>query len=41
MVLYQEKLDSDIARCRQEVEKTAAEAADSLLRHKLLNIKNS
>ena len=35
----QEELDSDIARRRQEVEKMAAESADSPLRRKLLNLR--
>ena len=35
----QEQLDSDIARRRQEVEKMAAESADSPLRRKLLNLR--
>src|SRR2546426_11862726 len=34
----QEQLDADIARRRQDVEKMAAESADSPLRRKLLNL---
>lgn len=36
----QEQLDSDIARRREEVEKMAAESADSPLRRKLLGPKS-
>ena len=38
---HQEQLDSDIARRRKEVEKMAAESADSPLRRKLLNLRKS
>ena len=38
---HQEELDSDIARRRKEVEKMAAESADSPLRRKLLNLRKS
>ena len=38
---HQEELDSDIARRHAEVEKMAAESADSPLRRKLLNLKKS
>ena len=36
---HQEQLDSDIARRRKEVEKMAAESAESPLRRKLLNLR--
>jgi len=38
---HQEELDSEIARRHAEVEKMAAEPADSPLRRKLLNLKKS
>ena len=38
---HQEELDSEIARRHAEVEKMAAESADSPLRRKLLNLKKS
>jgi len=38
---HEEQLNSDIARRREEVEKMAAESADSPLRRKLLNLKKS
>ena len=38
---HQEELDSDIARRHAEVEKMAAESADSPLRRKLLSLKQS
>jgi uncharacterized protein (DUF433 family) len=38
---HEEELDSDIARRHAEVEKMAAESADSPLRRKLLNLKKS
>jgi uncharacterized protein (DUF433 family) len=38
---HQKELDSDIARRHAEVEKMAAESADSPLRRKLLNLKKS
>jgi len=38
---HQEQLDSEIARRRQEVEKMAADSADSALRRKLLALKKS
>jgi uncharacterized protein (DUF433 family) len=38
---HQEELDPEIARRHAEVEKMAAESADSPLRRKLLNLKKS
>ena len=38
---HEEQLNSDIARRREEVEKMAAESADSPLRRKLLNLRKS
>jgi uncharacterized protein (DUF433 family) len=38
---HQEELDADIERRHKEVEKMAAESADSPLRHKLLNLRKS
>ena len=38
---HQEELDADIERRHKEVEKMAAESADSPLRRKLLNLRKS